>query len=230
MNHIFYIIYFLLLSSFSLFGQNETDSLSLKINPKWNANNFKLNTTYISKQKDTLKITQFKFYISDFQITYDDNTMLSDKNSHLIDFEKPNTTFFTITKNYKKKIKSINFSIGLDSLTSVSGALSGDLDPSNGMYWAWQSGYINMKIEGTSSSCKTRKNRFNFHIGGYLKPYYAMRKIEIPINKLQNQINLTLDLDRFFSEINLKEMNSVMIPGNDAMELANLSSKMFYVE
>ena len=33
-----------------------------------------------------------------------------------------------------------------------------------------------------------------------------------------------------FSVINLKEMNSVMIPGNDAMELANLSSKMFYVE
>ena len=230
MNHIFYIIYFLLLSSFSLFGQNETDSLSLKINPKWNANNFKLNTTYISKQKDTLKITQFKFYISDFQITYDDNTILSDKNSHLIDFEKPNTTFFTITKNYKKKIKSINFSIGVDSLASVSGALSGDLDLSNGMYWAWQSGYINIKIEGNSSSCKTRKNRFNFHIGGYLKPYYAMRKIEISINKLQNQINLTLDLERFFSEINLKEMNSVMIPGNDAMELANLSSKMFYVE
>ena len=230
MNHIFYIIYFLLLSSFSLFGQNETDSLSLKINPKWNANNFKLNTTYISKQKDTLKITQFKFYISDFQITYDDNTILSDKNSHLIDFEKPNTTFFTITKNYKKKIKSINFSIGVDSLASVSGALSGDLDLSNGMYWAWQSGYINIKIEGNSSSCKTRKNRFNFHIGGYLKPYYAMRKIEISINKLQNQINLTLDLERFFSVINLKEMNSVMIPGNDAMELANLSSKMFYVE
>ena len=158
MNHIFYIIYFLLLSSFSLFGQNEIDSLSLKINPKWNANNFKLNTTYISKQKDTLKITQFKFYISDFQITYDDNTILSDKKSHLIDFEKPNTTLFAITKNYKKKIKSINFSIGVDSLNSVSGALSGDLDPSNGMYWAWQSGFINMKIEGTSSSCKTRKN------------------------------------------------------------------------
>ena len=226
----FHIIYFLLLTSFTLFGQNESDSLSLKINTKWSGKNLNLNTTYISKQKDTLKITQFKFYISDFQITYDDNTILSDKKSHLIDFEKPNTTLFAITKNYKKKIKSINFSIGVDSLNSVSGALSGDLDPSNGMYWAWQSGYINMKIEGTSSSCKTRKNGFNFHVGGYLNPYYAMRQIEIPINKLQNQINLTVDLERFFSEINLKEMNSVMIPGNDAMELANLSSKMFYIE
>ena len=226
----FYLIYFLLATSFTLFGQNESDSLSLKITTKWNGKNLNFNSFYISKQKDTIKITQLKFYISDFQVKYDDNTILSDKNSHLIDFEKTNTSFLNIAKNYKKNIKSINFCIGIDSLASVSGALSGDLDPSNGMYWAWQSGYINMKIEGTSSSCKTRKNSFNFHIGGYLKPYNAMQKIEIPINKLQNKINLTVDLERFFSEINLKEMNSVMIPGNDAMELANLSSKMFYVE
>ena len=226
----FYIIYFLLLTSFTLFGQNESDSLSLKINTKWSGRNLNLNTSYISKQKDTIMISQLKFYISDFQVKYEDNTILTDKNSHLIDFEKPNTTLFAITKNNKKEIKNIKFSIGVDSLNSVSGALSGDLDPSNGMYWAWQSGYINMKIEGISSSCKTRKNGFNFHVGGYLNPYYAMRKIEIPINKLQNQINLTLDLERFFSEINLKEMNSVMIPGNDAMALANLSSEMFYIE
>lgn len=230
MNKIVYIIFFLFLSSFSLFGQNERDSLSLKITAKWSGKILNLNSSYISKQKDTIKITQLKFYISDFQVKYDDNTILSDKNSHLIDFEKTNTSFLNIAKNYKKNIKSINFCIGIDSLASVSGALSGDLDPSNGMYWAWQSGYINMKIEGTSSSCKTRKNSFNFHIGGYLKPYNAMQKIEIPVNKIQNQINLTLDLEQFFSEINLKEINSVMIPGNDAMELANLSSKMFYIE
>jgi hypothetical protein len=189
-----------------------------------------LNSSYISKQKDTIKITQLKFYISDIHVTYDDNTLFSDKNSHLIDFEKPNTCFLNLTKNYNQKISRVNFTIGVDSLISVSGALSGDLDPSNGMYWAWQSGYINMKIEGTSLSCKTRKNSFNFHIGGYLKPYKALQIIEIPVNTIQNQINLTLDLEQFFSEINLKEINSVMIPGNKAMELANLSSKMFYIE
>ncbi len=226
----FYIIYLLLVTSFTLFGQNESDSLSLKINTKWNGKNLNLNSSYISKQKDTIKITQLKFYISDFQVKYDDNTMFSDKNSHLIDFEKPNTSILNITKNYKKKIKSITFFVGLDSLASVSGALSGDLDPSNGMYWAWQSGYINMKIEGTSSSCKTRKNSFYFHIGGYLKPFKSLQKIEIPVNKIQNQINLTIDLEQFFSKINLKEINSVMIPGNKAMELANLSSKIFYIE
>jgi hypothetical protein len=230
MKNKFYFLCISFMISVCLFGQSDKDSLNVKINAKWSENLFKLNSSYISKNKDTLKITQLKFYISDFQVMYDDNTVELDKKSHLIDFEKPNTSFLNIAKNYKKKIKSINFCIGVDSLASVSGALSGDLDPSNGMYWAWQSGYINMKIEGTSSSCKTRKNTFNFHIGGYLKPYKALRKIEIPMNQIQNQINLTLDLERFFSEINLKEINSVIIPGNKAMELANLSSKMFYTE
>jgi hypothetical protein len=230
MKNKFYILCILLTTSFSLFGQSDKDSLFVNINAKWSENPFKFNTSYISKNKDTLKITQVKFYVSDFQVVFEDKTTCTDKTSHLIDFEKPNSTNFPILKNNKKKIDGIIFSIGVDSLASVSGALSGDLDPSNGMYWAWQSGYINMKIEGTSSSCKTRKNSFNFHIGGYLQPYYALRKIEIPIHKLQNQINIAIDLEKFFSEIDLKDTNSVMIPGVKAMELANLSTKMFDVE
>lgn len=213
-----------------LFGQTVQDSISVNVIAKWNENLLQLNNSYISKQKDTLKITQLKFYISNIHILFEEQTRILDNTSHLIDFSKPNATLFSISKNNNKKISSINFSIGVDSLASVSGALSGDLDPSNGMYWAWQSGYINMKIEGTSSSCKTRNNSFNFHIGGYLAPYYALQKIEIPIHKLQNQINLTLNLEKFFSEINLKETNSVMIPGSKAMELATLSSKIFYIE
>ncbi len=230
MKNKFYFICILFLTSICLFGQSDKDSLIVNINAKWNKNPFKLNTSYISKNTDTLKVTQFKFYVSDFQVIYEDKSTLTDHKSHLIDFEKPNSTIFPICKNYKKKIIGINFSIGVDSLASVSGALSGDLDPSNGMYWAWQSGYINMKIEGTSSSCQTRKNTFNFHIGGYLQPNYALRRIELPMNNLQNQINLTLDLEKFFSEIDLKEANSVMIPGTKAMELATLSTKMFYTE
>jgi len=204
MKNNFYTICFLLLTSVCLFGQSDKDSLQVNLNAKWSENPFKLNTSYISKNKDTLKITQLKFYVSDLQVVFEDKTTFTDKTSHLIDFDKPNSTIFPISKNNKKKIIGVNFSIGVDSLASVSGALPDDLDPSNGMYWAWQSGYINMKIEGTSSSCKTRKNTFNFHIGGYIKPYYALRKVEIPINKLQNQIYLTLDLEKFFNEINLK--------------------------
>ena len=107
--------------------------------------------------------------------------------------------------------------------------MAGDLDPIKGMYWAWQSGYINMKIEGKSPSCKTRKNEFQFHLGGYLQPNYAMRKVEINYNS-NNNVNIGIDLKEFFSNIKLSQMNSVMIPGKPAMELADVSVKMFYAQ
>jgi hypothetical protein len=98
------------------------------------------------------------------------------------------------------------------------------------MYWAWQSGYINMKIEGKSSSCKTRKNEFQFHIGGYLSPYYAMRKVALTYDKKGTQINIGIDLYIFFANLNLAKTNSVMIPGTLAMELADYSKSLFYIE
>jgi hypothetical protein len=131
--------------------------------------------------------------------------------------------------NRKKEIKKIIFSVGVDSLASVSGALSGDLDPAKGMYWAWQSGYINMKIEGKSASCKTRKNQFQFHLGGYLKPYNALRTIALE-TKNTHTINVAVDLANFFSEVSLSQINSVMIQGKRAMQLADTSVKMFTVE
>jgi len=112
---------------------------------------------------------------------------------------------------------------------SVSGALDGDLDPSKGMYWAWQSGYINMKIEGKSSSCKTRKNQFFFHIGGYLQPNYAMQTIVLETNNINPEINIAVDLEALFSKIHLSETNSIMIPGKKAMELAQMSIQMFTI-
>jgi len=98
------------------------------------------------------------------------------------------------------------------------------------MYWAWQSGYINMKIEGKSHSCKTRKNQFQFHIGGYLSPNYAKRTIELNYNKSTSNIDLDVDLAVLFSKMQMKESNTVMIPGKEAMTIADYSTLMFQFE
>jgi hypothetical protein len=186
-----------------------------------------INSNYISKNNDTLQISQLKFYLSDIQILFEDKSVFKQAKHHLVSIEDLNSMNIPITKKHKK-IKTINFSIGVDSLASVSGALSGDLDPLNGMYWAWQSGYINMKIEGTSPNCKTRKNAFHFHIGGYLSPNYALRKVTL-YPKSEN-LELEINLAKIFDNILLSETNSVMIPGVKAMELADFSVKMFTVK
>lgn len=224
-------IYFLLsfLFCLNLSAQKEKDSLFFGVHFKWKTESLSLNKNYIS-QNDTLQFSLLKLYISGIEINYTDGSFYKEKNSyHLIDIENLNS--FSISKKENKTISNVIFNIGVDSTASVSGALSGALDLQNGMYWAWQSGYINMKIEGKSNSCKTRKNAFHFHIGGYLNPNYALRKVNIKYNNYEkNQINLVMDLSKLFEEIKLSDTNAIMIPGKEAMKIADLSTKLFSVE
>ena len=220
---------FLFLFCIQVYSQSN-DSLAINFHLEFDKLPLELNKKYISKANDTLSIEIFRCYISNIQIQYVDNSVFTQKDSyHLLDSDNPNSFQIPITKKNDKLISKITFNIGIDSLTNTSGALAGDLDPIKGMYWAWQSGYVNMKIEGKSLSCKNRKNEFQFHIGGYLQPYYSMRKFELNFNgNINDNINIGIDLNDFFSNINLSQTNSIMIPGKEAMKLANYTTKMFY--
>lgn len=72
--------------------------------------------------------------------------------------------------------KRVSFVLGVDSLrnTMPIHKRTGVLDPAssmdNGMYWSWNSGYIFLKIEGSSPAAPadpTGNRRFRFHIGGF---------------------------------------------------------------
>ncbi|RTY93687.1 MbnP family protein [Flavobacterium sp. GT3R68] len=212
-------------------AQIKKDSLIMHLNFKFGKLPLEPSKTYISENKDTLQIDLFKFYLSDIQIFYSDHTVFKQQNSyHLIDIENPDSNRIPLCDYSKKKITKIIFNIGIDSLTSVSGAMADDLDPTKGMYWAWQSGYINMKLEGRSKSCKTRKNAFQFHIGGYLKPEYAMRTITLEPKNATSNLELNVGVATLFSKVALSEINSIMIPGKQAMKFADYSIKMFSIE
>jgi hypothetical protein len=228
------IIWFLFLISIHLNAQKASDSLHLNIDVVFGGKPIQLDSNYISITKDTLSFTTIKFYLSSFEFHFTDNSIYKENNSyHLIDIENPNSKKISFSKvNFKNKtLKSIQFNIGVDSLMSVSGAMKDALDPTKGMYWAWQSGYINMKIEGKSLSCNTRKNKFQFHIGGYLEPNYAMRTFNFNFNNnIKKEINLVMDLGKLFSKIHLKEVNTIMIPGKEAMKLADLTTEIFFIQ
>ena len=224
-------IVFLFFFCFQINSQSKSDSLALNFRLKYYKLPFEVNKKYVSSKKDTLTVETFKCYISNIQIQYVDQSVFTQKDSyHLLDSDNPDSFRIPVTKNNNKLISKITFNIGLDSLTNTAGAMAGDLDPINGMYWAWQSGYINMKIEGKSSSCKTRKNEFQFHIGGYLSPYYAMRKVALTYDKKATQIDIGIDLYNFFANIKLAKTNSIMIPGTLAMEIADYSKSLFFIE
>ena len=211
------------------FGQNTKNSTNVQFSLQFNDKEVAFGEDYISKNEDTLSLESIKFYISSFEVMYKNKEVFKEKNSyHLIDLDDAETLKFNLPTISKEEIVGIKFNIGVDSLASVSGAMEGHLDATKGMYWAWQSGFINLKIEGKSKSVSARKNKFHLHVGGYLEPNYAMRTVELKGNKIKNnKIYIKVDVAKIFDEIDLHKTNSVMIPGKEAMEIADISTKMF---
>jgi hypothetical protein len=223
-------LYILVISLFfqQIYSQENKENFALKFKIKYGNESLIQNKKYISLLKDTLQFETFRFYVSNLKFILNDNSEIVEDNSyHLIDIDEPSSQLISISKKSNKQIKRVVFSLGIDSTASVSGALSGDLDPTKGMYWAWQSGYINFKIEGKSSSCKTRNNAFQFHVGGYLKPNYAIRTIEL--NTKNSNFEVVIDLAQLFNQIKLSEINSIMIPGSKASDIADKAKLMFSI-
>ena len=184
---------------------------------------------YVTKTNDTVTITKMKFYLSNFVLELEDGTEYKESNSvHLVDAETLSSLEIHLKNAPELKIKKIRFDIGIDSLTSVSENFDGDLDPSLGMYWAWNTGYINMKLEGKSSSCTNVKKEFQFHIGGYLPKQNALQKIELEVAESQNII-INVELERWLDALSLKETNSIMIPGEKALAMAQKYKNMFQI-
>ncbi|MEM7163243.1 MAG: MbnP family protein [Bacteroidota bacterium] len=156
---------------------------------------------------DSIRISKFKMYVS-----FNDQPLLwsADKWSETqLDYSSQNELHI--------------LAIGVDSLLCSSGEFTEDLDPIEGMYWAWQSGYVNFKLEGNSNLCDTRKNAFTFHIGGYVYPNNAFRSFEIDCSNG----SLILDISNYFKEIDLSVQNHVMSPGKDAQRIADKFENLF---
>lgn len=178
---------------------------------------------YTLPSGDSIIFEVFKCYISDLCLYSNDKKVFTEKDSyHLISNE--GNMQFSLMLPHGTSFDAIRFNLGIDSATSNSGALGGDLDPAKGMFWTWQSGYINCKIEGRSNLCPTRHHAFEFHLGGYAAPYCAMQQVKLPV-KQNHTIRVEVPLDKFIAGLNLKKQHSIMSPGADAVTLSKLLAK-----
>ncbi len=175
-------------------------------------------------------INNLKYYVSGITLLHNSDVVFSEPSSvHLIDARMPSSC--TVMLNLPKDVfyNRISFNLGIDSITNVSGAMGGDLDPTKGMYWTWQSGYINYKLEGKSNACKTRNNEFHFHLGGYSYPFASIQKIVLNLERTDS-IVIIADVSTFVKQIDLANENSVMIPSEQAMKLSRLAASIFSIQ
>ena len=97
------------------------------------------------ESNDSIVFSNIKFYISN-PLVYKNDSLIKTptKRYHLVDLNDSESLLQTETQNFDK----IQFNLGIDKQTNLDGVRGGDLDPLKGMYWTWNTGYINIKLEG----------------------------------------------------------------------------------
>lgn len=129
--------------------------------------------TYTTSNGDVVKFSKFNYYVSNFSFVTTDGTIYTvPKNEcyFLIKETDGKNTEIELKNIPAGDYKEVRFIVGIDSSKSVSpiSERTGILDPAKegaDMYWSWNSGYIFVKVEGTSPQAPTTNNQFRYHIG-----------------------------------------------------------------
>jgi hypothetical protein len=232
-----FLVYFCLLGRL-FWGELAAAQTVLRFEAYFGEEKLELGRFYKISERDSVAVEVLRFYLADLKLLGANKTLFEDAvKAHLIDWEVPGSCLIDLKKPFAaSELKGLGFNLGIDSLTNVSGALGGDLDPTTGMYWTWQSGYINFKLEGVSNLSAARKNQFHLHLGGYATPYNAMRRVQLlapPKAAAEASANkgghwvLRMDLKSFIIACDLRKNHSIMSPSATANQLAEIVSKKF---
>lgn len=163
---------------------NDGGTIKLEFDHQVNGTAMQYNKDYVNAAGETMKFTLFKYYISNVSLVRADGsvyTLPKDECYFLI--EEPTTganPLITLKNIPTGEYKEVRFIVGVDSLKNCAplSERTGALDPaSSGMYWAWNSGYIFLKVEGKSPAVAgnpgATSDNFVYHIGlfgGYSSP------------------------------------------------------------
>lgn len=212
-----------MLNSASIFAQRK--DVTLYVRPEVQGKPVALNDSFYLEGNERIVLQTLRFYLSDIQLLQNDSVVWKESGSyHLYDLEEAKGMVLPVPASVT--YNRIRFYTGIDSVTNVSGAIGGDLDPVKGMYWTWQSGYINFKAEGRSSASTHPKKEFQLHLGGYESPDNALRQVTLSMRP-QAAIDVYFDLQQFLQAAELAKRSHMMSPGPEAVKLSTIAAECF---
>lgn len=217
----------------------QTGSLQLHFDNVVGNSNLVLNTnTYQNAAGESFNVSKFNYFVSNIRLRRADGTdfiVPQDKSYFLIEEERPASQTLALTGIPVGTYTGIGFLIGVDSVRSLAdiSLRTGVLDPGttdhDAMYWDWNTGYIFMKLEGTSAVAPAAQNRlFQYHIGGFgggydgKKTINNLRSVALPFGSDQLVIGSSLTPIIDFQTDALQVFN-----GPNKLSIAQNSSVMF---
>lgn len=183
---------------------------------------------YHPMTKDTLTFSTFKYYVSNVQLQRTDGSWWKEEESyHLVDLSKTDGNVIQLNKVPAGTYTAMNYTMGVDSMRNVSGAQTGALSVSNGMFWSWNTGYIMIKTEGTSPQSPT--GDFAFHLGGFMGDQNVVTERTTGFNgetldisaAANPQIHLNVNPARLWhGGTSVADTSKIHMPGEVAVDMA----------
>jgi hypothetical protein len=167
-------ILILLFSCFAITANAQKSTLTIKFENFVKNEPVILNDKkYINSSGEEFNITLLKYFVSNFKLTKADGTeyvVPQDSCYFLVRENMPETKTITLKNLPKGNYTGLSYVIGVDSVRSASdlSQRTGTLDvggAAKDMYWAWNSGYIFVKMEGNSDVISEVNKEYAYHIG-----------------------------------------------------------------
>jgi hypothetical protein len=220
-----------------------THNITLKFQAVADSDPLVFGNTYTNTWGEDYTVSAFKFYVAQVKLMNIDSGTSYDLNKDeyfLVNFADNNSMQLSL-KAVPYKYNRISFLLGVDSIRNVSGAQTGALDPTKGMFWTWNSGYIMAKLEGNSPVSTQPNNAFEYHIGGFSGPDNVLKRVTLPFPSSQDvslqdgkssEVTITADINTWFfnpNDVQLSINPVCMTPGPLARQIAENYIKMFTV-
>lgn len=197
------------------------------------------NQWYKNEHEDSFQVSMLNYYISNIKLTSASATYAEDYSYHLVQQSSSTSRIFDLANVPYGTYTGITFTIGVDSAHNVTGTQSGALDPINGMFWSWTTGYVMLKFEGVSPKSPQANNAVAMHAGGFSGVNNVLRTVTLsfptPITVgagAENHIHLSANILEMFKSpvvVDFSTLNTIHMPGPNGKLFADNYADMFSV-
>ena len=176
---------------------------------------------------DSLQLNTLRFYLNNVELSYQGKQVWTSGKEHfLVDAMDDSRRSIELLLPEGLEYDELSFVVGVDSSLQVNGAHSGVLDPIQGMYWTWQSGYIHWKLEA-EAKIGGKREAITWHVGGYRQPFNTLRRVSLPVVSGRTHMKIGIDV---FSLLAAKQTDidyTIMSPSKQAVHLADQFQNAF---
>lgn len=198
------------------------------------------NEWYLTENGDSLKVSIYKYYITNIVLHTDSSEFKEWESYYLIDESKPASKSFTVDSIPLGKYNKVSFLIGVDERRNKAGAQTGALDPINTMFWDWNTGYIMAKLEGISPQSAIVGKTVSYHIAGFQTGNSVIRKVTLNLPQplevngtTVKNIHLKSDMLEWFKTprtIKIEDTYVIGSEGAEAVRMADNYADMFTID